>query len=108
MTIRMKMFLLAATLAITATASHAAINQGGSTGTSFSCDVNTNTCACTGTWEGADCKAMRKNCVKNDGVTGGIPFNCTVNPGTCTCNMAVKTDSKKPLVERAPAVPAQK
>jgi hypothetical protein len=28
----------------------------------FSCDVNQNTCSCTGSKFGADCKAMKKNC----------------------------------------------
>ena len=50
---------LAALVVAPATA-QAAMNQGGGLG--FSCDVNTTVCDCTGSWEGADCQAMSKNC----------------------------------------------
>lgn len=35
---------------------------GGAPGTNFTCDVNKGTCKCDGVWEGADCRAMAKNC----------------------------------------------
>ena len=38
---------------------------GGPPGTNFSCDVNKSVCKCEGHINGADCKAMAKNCDKS-------------------------------------------
>lgn len=66
--------------------------QGSSLG--FSCDVNTNQCTCTGTWDGADCKAMNdKVCAGDSGVL--------CSPVGCTCKMRL-TAVPKPRIDRVP------
>lgn len=89
-------------LAISTTGAHSAINQGGSTNTSFSCDVNTMQCKCAGILEGADCKAMIKNCSK----PLDVECNELVAEPWCSCRMA-KQVSNEPKIQRAPAAPAR-
>jgi hypothetical protein len=85
--------ILASMLAImvitSATSLLAAQNTGGGpAGTNFACDVNTLKCTCTGVPEGADCKAMGKNC------KAGTFIVCS--GGTCSCTMAAtRAPSKK-------------
>lgn len=70
-------------------AGHAALaltSGGQGSGNSFSCDVNTRQCTCSGIWEGADCQAMANNC----NLTGPVRHWCSGVPGgvqTCTCTM---------------------
>jgi len=52
----------------------------------FSCDVDLNECKCDGTWEGASCKAMRKNC-KDEGIEHGCH---TGKVKYCTCQMSLQ------------------
>jgi hypothetical protein len=61
-------------------------------GLGFTCDVNTKQCKCEGTWEGADCQAMKKNCA------GDSPISCRLNKW-CICNLMirVKPNSRLPL-----------
>ena len=67
-------------LAVAAPPVSAAANTGGgASGMGFTCDVNTNKCICTGTWDGADCKAMAKNCRDEGHVCrekNGVPTGC--------------------------------
>jgi hypothetical protein len=79
-----------------ASAAQAAVNLGGGPrGTNFSCDVNTRECKCTGTWEGADCQGMKKNC------EGSIYKICLESPEMyCTCTMAMR---RRPNV-RSPVI----
>jgi hypothetical protein len=81
--------VVAMTLVFLATPLLAAQNTGGGpAGTNFACDVNTLKCTCTGVPEGADCKAMGKNCKV------GTFMQCS--GGTCTCTMAAtRAPSKK-------------
>jgi len=86
-----------------ATAIALPIGQGGS---SFSCDVNTKTCTCTGVPEGADCTAMRKNCANT--CTGGqcTIFKCALDHSSCECTMALKRVNpiiRAPTVNHAPS-----
>ena len=62
---------------------------GSSGGMNFSCDVNLGVCDCKGVWDGADCKAMRKNCGKNkDDWHSCWGREGTKNPPACRCTMA--------------------
>lgn len=51
--------------ALTLTVSPTDARQGSTspTGLGFNCDVNTRSCTCTGTYDGADCRAMAGNCI---------------------------------------------
>lgn len=87
----MKLFLVPLTLLVllsTASApASAAANNGMNTGSlGFTCDINHNSCKCDGTWDGADCKAMAKNCGNpgNHECGSGGP-----KPDYCTCKMSV-------------------
>jgi len=49
----------------------------------FKCSVFTRQCSCKGNWEGADCKAMKKNCDLSKG------WVCSINPPhRCTCTLS--------------------
>jgi hypothetical protein len=88
-------------IAIEAIASaEAAPNTGsGPRGRGFSCDVNTNQCKCDGIWEGADCKAMQKNCDLSK------PTACTIYPPhECTCTF--KSLKRPPMTIRPVTPPA--
>jgi hypothetical protein len=54
-----------AAIAALSAASMAANQQIGGGGLSFSCDVNTQRCECSGVETGADCQGMKKNCGSN-------------------------------------------
>ena len=79
--------LSAAACVMLAAAASAAPNTG-SLGFGFNCDVNTNKCTCTGTWDGADCSAMSKNCKGGSGgshscreTEAGVPIGCDCKMG---------------------------
>lgn len=80
-------------------------NNGGGGAANFRCDVNSRQCTCSGTWEGADCQAMARNC----DLTGSVRHWCHLGtPPTCACNM-LRTTPTRPLrpvapIGRAPAV----
>lgn len=49
----------------------------------FKCSVFTRKCSCKGNWEGADCKAMKKNCDLSKG------WVCSINPPyRCSCTLS--------------------
>lgn len=54
---------------------------------SFQCDVNANTCKCDGVYDGADCKAMARNC-KNTCTGGGTCQSMSCKDNVCTCTMS--------------------
>jgi hypothetical protein len=61
----------------------------GSSGLGFSCDVNTKQCSCTGTYDGADCTAMKANCdSKCDNDDGSKCYKIECNATGCSCKMA--------------------
>jgi hypothetical protein len=93
MTARIVLFTIL--FAATASGTQAAINSGGGPrGAGFTCDVNTRECTCTGTWEGADCQGMKKNC------QGSIYKICLEKPEAfCTCTMAI---TRRPPSARSP------
>jgi hypothetical protein len=74
----------------------------GPAGTNFKCDVILNKCKCDGDREGADCKAMAKNCKDGSWV-------CSITPGTrpfCSCTMSAS--ARKPQLHRPGAEQKQK
>lgn len=81
--------LAAASIGTLLTLNAPSARAAGSSRLGFSCDVNTTQCTCTGARDGADCKAMRKNCdTKCDAGSSG---ECTVLECTgsgCSCKMA--------------------
>lgn len=60
----------------------------------FDCNVMEGTCECKGVWEGADCKAMRKNCKK------GTTKKC--DGLGCSCDMAL---TREPAGQKGNKVP---
>ena len=83
----MRVFLSIIALVFSMSLLEAAQKSSSSGGLGFSCDVNKLDCQCTGDWEGADCKAMRKNCDPNEG------SHCIGD--TCYCPM-------KPVASKNP------
>lgn len=76
-----------------------AASNSGRPGLSFSCDVNTKKCTCSGIWEGADCQAMKKNCDMTK------PNFCTILPPyECSCTLAAKA-TKRPNLGVRPTTP---
>ena len=88
----MRLFIPVLTIIFASCASvQAASNQGSGGGIlGFSCDVNTMTCKCTGDIRGADCEAMRDNCVSVE----GIVISCSGQ--NCTCRLKPRAIMKAP------------
>lgn len=86
----MRLFFAAFIVLTSLAAAQAASPIGpGSGAAGFSCDVNTNKCTCVGAEDGADCRAMDKNCAPDR------PKYCT--PNGCTCILGRTSKGKTPV-----------
>jgi hypothetical protein len=95
---RIKTLLVLAAMTVATPFAQAAPNLGATT-QSFSCDVNTGYCTCSGSWDGADCKGMFPNC-KVQEPPGTIWHSCEIGKG-CECKM-FRVGPKLSRVPRAP------
>lgn len=74
--------------ALTLTSSQSDARQGSSSpaGLGFNCDVNTRSCTCTGTYDGADCRAMASNCINECEGQGDCKL-ISCGASGCECKM---------------------
>jgi hypothetical protein len=76
-------FALIALITVAQTAPNTGSSGPSAGGLDFRCNVLTRRCSCKGAWEGADCKAMKKNCDLSKG------WVCSINPPyRCTCTLS--------------------
>ena len=68
----------------------------GGPGLGFSCDVDTRVCKCKGTWSGADCQAMKKNCASSGPF--GSSIKCPKGANYCTCTLAKRNPTSPAII----------
>lgn len=89
------LLVLIALIALVAAAQTAPSGASPPGGVDFKCSALTRKCSCKGNWEGADCKAMKKNCDLSKG------WACSNNPRhRCSCTLSASYRDPKSVVER--------
>jgi hypothetical protein len=102
----MRLLLALALLLVFSNSVGAVDNQLGGKGLGFSCDILTAQCKCQGDRDGADCKAMKKNCV--DQHIPGCFIDANGRPNGCQCKMALRAGQQGIKVAPTQLAPTRK